>query len=180
MTVAGGTPNYNYLWNTAPPQSSSTASNLPAGTYVVTVTDAHGCTTTAQATISQPPSSLTAGISSQTNVSCFGLNDGSATVTAAGGTPIYSYFWNTAPPQSSATASNLPAGTYVVTVTDAHGCTTTAQATITQPPASLTAAISSQTNVSCFGLNDGSATVTAAGGTPIYSRSEEHTSELQS
>src|ERR1035438_1145519 len=133
VTVAGGTTNYSYLWNTAPPQSGSTANNLPAGTYVVTVTDAHGCRKTDQATITQPPASLTADISAQTNVSCFGLNNGSASVTIAGGTLNYSYLWNTAPPQSSSTANNLPAGTYVVTVTDAHGCTTTAQATITQP-----------------------------------------------
>jgi hypothetical protein len=168
VTVTGGTPSYSYIWSTSPVQTTSTATTLMAGTYTVTVTDSHGCTTTTSASITQPAAPLSAGISAQTNVSCFGGNNGAATVTATGGTPAYSYMWSTSPAQTTSTATTLMAGTYTVTVTDSHGCTTTTSASITQPAAPLSAGISAQTNVSCFGGNDGAATVTATGGTPGY------------
>ena len=167
-SAAGGTAPYTFSWNTSPVQIGATASNLAAGTYTVTVTDTKGCTTTAQATITQPQAALAAQISAQTNVSCFGNTTGSATVTPGGGTSPYTFSWSTNPVQTGATATNLTAGTYSVTVTDASGCTTNAHATITQPAAALSASISGQTNVSCFGNGTGSATASAAGGTAPY------------
>ncbi len=74
---------------------------------------------------------LSAGISAQTNVSHYGFNDGSVTVSASGGTTAYTYLWNNG--QTASVASGLTAGTYTVTVTDAHSCNTTATAVITQP-----------------------------------------------
>ena len=68
--------------------------------------------------------------------------------------------------QTTATANGLSAGNYVVTVTDNKGCVTTANVTIGQPAAALSASISSQTDVACFGQATGSATVNVAGGTP--------------
>ncbi|UBM58800.1 hypothetical protein LAG90_18545 [Marinilongibacter aquaticus] len=167
VSAGGGTPGYSYSW--APSGgSAATASGLAAGTYTVTVTDDNGCTKTASATITQPPA-LTATISSVTNIECNGASSGAATVSAGGGTPGYSYSW--APSGgSAATASGLAAGTYTVTVTDDNGCTKTASATITQPPA-LTATISSVTNIECNGASSGAATVSAGGGTPGYSYS---------
>jgi gliding motility-associated-like protein len=171
VTAAGGTAPYTYSWNTIPVQTASTASNLMAGTYTVTVTDANGCTKTASVTITQPSAPLTANMTSQINVACLGNSTGSATVIAAGGTPPYSYSWNSAPAQTAATANNLPAGTYTVTITDINSCVQNAQATITQPTAALTASISSVSNVSCFGNSTGSAIVTPAGGTAPYTYS---------
>jgi hypothetical protein len=108
---------------------------------------------------------LTAQIDSQVNVLCFGQNTGSATASASGGNgSSYSYSWNTTPPQTGATANNLGAGTYIVTVTDANNCTAQTSVTITQPAALLTAQIDSQVNVLCFGQNTGSATASASGG----------------
>jgi hypothetical protein len=101
----------------------------------------------------------------QTNVSCNDGNDGSATVTASGGTRPYSYSWAPSGGNDS-TATALAAGSYTVTVTDISGCTATRTFTITEPPA-LTAS-SSQTDASCSGSCDGSATVTPSGGTPGY------------
>ncbi|WP_199885704.1 SprB repeat-containing protein, partial [Flavobacterium bizetiae] len=112
-------------WNTSPIQTSATANNLIAGTYIVTVTDAKGCTDTEQITITEPEIALTAAIKTDTNVNCKGDATGSATASATGGTGTYSYSWNTSPIQTSATANNLIAGTYIVTVTDAKGCTDT-------------------------------------------------------
>lgn len=95
-------------------------SNLPAGTYTLTVTDS--CSSQSNSvTIDHPASALTA-TKSQTNASCGGTATGSATVEISGGTAPYTYSWNTTPEQTSATANNLPAGNYTVTITDAKGC----------------------------------------------------------
>ncbi|MEW6470233.1 MAG: T9SS type A sorting domain-containing protein [Bacteroidota bacterium] len=162
VSVSGGTAPYTYSW--APSGgTNATASGLSAGTYTCTVTDAGSCTITQTLTITQPPA-LSATLT-QTNVSCNGGSNGSATVTPAGGTPAYAYNW--APSGgTAATASGLAAGTYTCTVTDANGCTLAQAVTITQPPAM--SATSSQVNASCNGSSDGSATVTPNGGTPAY------------
>ncbi len=169
VSAGGGSTNYSYNWNTSPAQTSASATGLSASSYTVTVTDANSCTKTTSAIISQP-SVITTSISGQTNVSCNGGNNGTATVTAGGGTTGYTYAWNTSPSQGSATATALSASTYIVTVTDAAGCTKTASAIITQP-AILAATISSQTNVSCNGGTNGQATASGTGGTTAYSYS---------
>ncbi|MBX7093075.1 MAG: PKD domain-containing protein [Flavobacteriales bacterium] len=170
VTAAGGTAPYMYNWSPAPGsgQGTANAGSLTAGTYTVTVTDNKGCTATASVTITQP-TALTATMGTPTMVSCNGGNNGSVSVTAAGGSAPYTYNWSPAPGagQGTAAASSLTAGTYTVTITDNTGCTTTASATITQP-AVLTATMGAPTMVSCNGGNNGSVSVTAAGGTAPY------------
>lgn len=79
----------------------------------------------------QPAASITAS----NNITCFGGNNGSATVTATGGSS-YSYSWNSSPVQTTATATNLIAGSYTVTVTNSNStCPATASVTLTQPTA---------------------------------------------
>ncbi|CAH8285920.1 putative secreted protein (Por secretion system target) [Mariniflexile fucanivorans] len=168
--ATGGTGAKTYNWTPGNPVGDGTTSvtGLTAGTWTCTVTDANGCTTTQSFTVTQP-SALVATASSQTNLACNGGSDGSATVSASGGTPSYTYSW--APSGGTgATASGLSAGTYTVTVTDANGCIATRSFTITQPTA-LVATASSQTNLSCNGGSDGSATVSASGGIPSYTYS---------
>jgi len=162
----GGTNPYVYLWNPSA-QTNATATGLSAGNYTVTVTDTHGCTTTASATITQPLQALSASTTIVANVSCNGGSNGSTSVLASGGTSPYLYFWNPSA-QTNAIATGLSAGTYTVTVTDAHGCTTTANATITQPLQALSASATIVTNVSCNGGSNGSASVLANGGTSPY------------
>ncbi|HKX85339.1 MAG TPA: hypothetical protein VJL37_01615, partial [Flavobacterium sp.] len=122
-------------------------------------------TNTNQATLTISTINTSAG--SQTNVTCNGGNNGSASITPSGGIAPYTYSWSPSGGTGS-TASGLTANSYTVTVTDNIGCTATRNFTITQPPAlSITAA--SQTNVACFGGNTGAASVnTATGGTPGY------------
>lgn len=118
---AGGTQPYTFAWDSAAGnQSTSTASNLCPGTYTVLVTDANGCTTTNAATVTQP-NALTIN-SSSVSTSCQACTDGSATAMVAGGTPSYTYQWSPSG-QTTQTATNLAAGSYTVTVTDAQGCT---------------------------------------------------------
>src|SRR5215831_10279678 len=128
-------PVYSYRRNSSPAETWVTPTGLSAGTYVVTVTDSKNCQTTASVTIGQPTAGLAATICSQADVACFGQATGSATVSATGGTPVYSYSWNTIPAQTGVTATGLSAGTYVVTVTDSKNCQTTASVTIGQPAA---------------------------------------------
>ncbi len=105
--------------------------------------------------------------SSQTNVSCNGGSNGSATLNAAGGIAPYNYSW--APSGGTgATATGLAAGVYTVTVTDAISCSTTKTYTITQPTALVVNAVS-QTNIACNGGSNGAASVSASGGTTAYS-----------
>jgi gliding motility-associated-like protein len=163
VTPGGGTGAYTYSW--APSGGSgATASNLTAGNYTVTVTDANGCTVTAAAVVTSS-GGVTANISASTNINCNGGSNGSATVTAGGGTPAYTYLWNPSA-ETTQTATGLTAGSYTVTVTDANGCTATASVTLTQPPA-LTAT-TTLVNVKCFGASTGSITVTPGGGIPAY------------
>jgi len=164
VTPTGGTTPYSYNWLPSG-GTNPVATNLAAGTYSVLVTNGSCGTDTAMVTITQPPA-LTASISS-TNPTCTG-NNGSATVTPSGGTPTYFYNW--APSGgTNATANNLGAGTYTVTITDFNGCQTTQSVTLTQPTGiSVTA---SQTNPQCNGANTGTATVNASGGTAPYTYS---------
>ncbi|MCX6311842.1 MAG: choice-of-anchor L domain-containing protein [Bacteroidetes bacterium] len=171
VSPSGGTPSYTYSWNTIPIQSTATATNLGSGTYTVTIQDANNCNGTKTVSITQPTAALSGSITAQTNVLCRGNNTGSATVTATGGTGVYTYSWNTLPVQTTATANNLAAGNYVVTIHDANNCTANVPVTINQPASSISASVTSQINVLCFGNNSGSATVTASGGSPGYTYS---------
>jgi hypothetical protein len=162
VSVSGGTPGYTYSW--APSGgTAATAGGLTAGSYTCTITDANGCIITQSVSITEPsPLSVT---SSQTNVSCNGGSDGTGTVSVSGGTPGYTYSW--APSGStSATATGLSLGSNICTITDANGCIITQSVIITEPAAlSVT---STQTNVSCNGGSNGTATVNVSGGTPGY------------
>ena len=167
VNAGGGTPTYTYAWAPSGGNANS-ASGLSAATYTVTITDLNGCTTTTTAIIAEP-AVVTAVLAGSTNVSCNGAADGTASVTAGGGIPGYTYSW--APSGGNASnASALGAGTYTVTVTDANGCTNTTTAVITEPTL-LTSAVTATTNVSCNGLADGSGTVAGNGGTVNYTYS---------
>jgi gliding motility-associated-like protein len=161
----GGTPPYSYLWDDPAMQTTQTATGLPAGTYTVTVTDANGCTATNTITLTDP--NLAVGVWINNMVSCFGGSDGSATASASGGTPPYSYLWNDPLNQTTPTATGLQAGTYTVTVTDFTGIMATASVTITEPSEIIVTV--THINPTVIGASDGSATATVTGGTPPYS-----------
>src|SRR5205823_6381414 len=175
VTVAGsgGTSPYTYAIDGTTFGASDTFSSLGAGSYTITVKDANGCTTTQPVTITQPAAALGSSISSQTNVGCFGSSTGSVTVAGSGGTSPYTYAIDGTTFGASGTFSSLAAGSYTVTVKDAHGCTTTQAVTITQPASAVSASISSQTNVACFGGSTGSVTVAGSGGTSPYTFSKD-------
>ncbi len=165
VTATGGTGPYTYSWSPSGGTGPS-ASGLAAGTYTVTVTDATGCPGTVIVTITQP--AAVTGTTTFTPSSCSG-NTGSATVTPTGGTPGYTYSWSPSG-GTGASATNLAPGPYTITITDANGCTGTANVTVgtTSGP---TATLQSSTNILCNGASTGAATVSVTGGNPGYTYS---------
>ena len=159
---------YSYLWDDPSAQNTASATNLAAGSYSVTVTDDNGCNTNDNVTISEPDQLFAIPLLVN-HVSCNGLSDGSATSIGVGGTVAadYTYLWDDPTAQATATATNLAAGTYTITITDDNGCSADSTIDITQPNA-LTATHTIDAQVSCFGLSDGQATVTPSGGTNPY------------
>ncbi len=165
VIASGGTLPYTYSWNTNPVRTTAAVNGLSAGTYTVTVRDDNQCEKTLDFEISEPPAlELTQG--SITHVSCNGGSNGSATVNVTGGTPNYSYSWNTVPVQTTATATGLIAGTYIVTVMDDNTCTKTLPFTISEP--AILDATTSSTDALCNGSATGTATVTPSGGSSTY------------
>jgi len=164
-TASGGVGPYTYLWSDPAGQTTQTATGLCASTYTVTVTDANGCTQQQSVTITGP-NGLTSSVTSSTNVLCFGQCNGTATVTATGGTAPYTYQWNDPSNQTTQTATGLCAGTYGVTVTDANGCVSVSSVVITQP--ALLVATTTANDVTCFGSCDATASVFVTGGTAPY------------
>lgn len=164
VVAQNGTPTYTYLWSDATSQTTSTANNLIAGIYTVTVTDNNNCTTTNTVNILEPQNPLTSVISG-TNTSCFGSNDGTATITASGGTTPYTYNWSNGNTTSNNT--NLLANTYNITITDANNCTSTNSITISQP--TLITSSYTSTSLGCAGANNGNISLNVLGGTPNYS-----------
>ncbi len=166
VVVSGGTPPYLYNIAGGPYVSTSLFPNQPAGVQVVSVKDANNCITT-QTAVVIPTTAFSASVTSINNVSCFGINDGSATASPIGGIGgPYSYSW-TPSGQSSLTAINLSPGTHTVTITNFGGCTATTTVNITQP-SPLTAIVNAN-NVRCFGTNTGTVSVAGTGGNAPYS-----------
>ncbi|MBN2779342.1 MAG: gliding motility-associated C-terminal domain-containing protein, partial [Bacteroidales bacterium] len=163
--VSGGTPPYTYIWDDDLNSTTSYITNLEAGDYNVTITDNNGCSETTGVTISQPDE-IVSVISSSTDVSCNGENNGSATVSVSGGTEPYTFLWNNPSQTPISTANHLSAGDYQVTITDANGCSTTSSATIAEPTAITST--TNHTDVVCT-HSLGSASILVNGGVSPYS-----------
>ena len=127
---SGGNGSFTYAWSGGCTQAA--CNNVCAGTYTLTATDGVGCTATGTTTVTQPSALTVTNTSS--NVSCFGVCDGTASVTAGGGTAPYAYAWSPSG-GAAANATALCAGSYTCTVTDANSCTIKTSVTITQPTA---------------------------------------------
>jgi len=128
----GGTPPFTYNW-TPGNMTTQAVSNVCAGTYYVTVTDANGQTVLDTATVTQP-AAVGNTFPSVTSPTCAGATNGTATAQGSSGTPPYTYIWNTTPPQNTVTATGLTGGNYIVTVTDSNGCSITDTILVLQPP----------------------------------------------
>jgi hypothetical protein len=161
-TIEGNTANFN---------------TIADGDYQVTATDSGGIDSNTITVNFKQPEAITL-TPSQTNVNCNEGSDGTASVEAKGGTGLYTYIWKkgtVAVGTNSPTIGGLQLGDYTVEVrddnysaTDTTHCVASASFTITQPTKELTIASSSKTDITGFGLKNGTITVTVEGGTPNY------------
>ncbi|MBB1194814.1 hypothetical protein DNC80_14180, partial [Flavobacterium sp. SOK18b] len=173
-TPTGGAGGYTYNWTPGNPTGDGTTSvtGLTAGIWTCTVTDANGCTRAQNFTVTQP-TAISVTPASQTNIACNGGSTGAAAINIpTGGAGGYTYNWTPGTPTGDGTPSvtGLTAGTWTCTVTDANSCTTAVNFVITQPTA-ISTATAAQTNVSCNGGSNGSASVTPSGGAGGYTYS---------
>ncbi len=113
-----------------------------------------------------PPVECHTVSTNQTNVDCFGGNDGTATVVIDGGTAPFQIQWSNGSNQLN--INNLTAGNYTVTVTDANDCVATEAAMVIQPTAPLNINLIG-TNATSQDATDGRITANVSGGTPPYS-----------
>ena len=159
---------------------SYTFSELPAGSYLVTVKDANGSKKTITKEIFGPdkPLSFISEISNyeEFNISCPGANDGFIKLTTSGGggssnQSKYFYSWTTSDgdglsPEAK-DQSNLGPGTYTVTITDINECSITESFTLVEPSL-LNYNLDSLKNITCNGDDDGEINITITGGTGNY------------
>jgi hypothetical protein len=167
VSASGGTTAYQYNISGGAYTSSNVFKTLSAGTYTVGVKDKNGCTKSISVVISEPANALVVSVNSKVDVDCKGNSTGSITVGGSGGTPSYSFNINGGTYGSSSTFSGLVAGSYTMGIKDANGCTSSTVVSISEPTASLNGS-TTQVNVSCNGLSDGSIALTPSGGTTIY------------
>jgi len=163
LTVSGGTPGYTFSWSNG--ATTEDISGINGGTYTVTLTDTNGCISTLEKTVYEPTVLSTSIVG--TDITCNGAGNGSANLTALGGTTPYTYLWsNTATTED---ISTLSSGTYYVTVTDSNSCTAYDTVIISEPVVLSLGVVG--TDISCNGGNDGQANLTVTGGTLAYSYS---------
>lgn len=162
VSVSGGITPYSYSWDSPTAQNNATATGLPAGNYTVVVTDSSGCTDTSAVSVGYQDSAD--AILVITPISCNGECDGDLTATYPNGDPLTSYNWSTK--ETTVEIDSLCPDTFTVTVYDSLNCPATLTTILTDP-----AVISSTTvkkDEEFCNDNEGSITVTAAGGTTPY------------
>jgi hypothetical protein len=152
INISGGTPPFVEDWAGYNPNA------LAQGIYSFTITDDNGCVFSDSITIIEPDSLYYTTTSN--NISCFGLSDGNATINISGGVAPYSQNWGASDPLA------LSVGMHYYTISDTNGCSLNDSIFITEPT-ELLVSISS-TNITCYGGNNGTATLSVSGGTPSY------------
>lgn len=161
VSPEGGNGGYTVNWSTG--QNSNEISDLSAGDYSVSIVDALGCTIEESFEITQSEA-LAIALDIE-DVSCFGLNNGSVLATVNGGTGNISYAWSNGGTDTS--IQSLAPGEYSITATDETGCEGTAEFTIDEPE--VLEVVVFKTDISCFGMADGTATASTSGGNGDFS-----------
>ncbi len=161
----GGDGPFTYSLNGSS-NNTGTFSGLSSGMYLVQVIDSKGCINTCTAVIEEPDQ-LACSISSMSNVTCAGEQDGSVTIGIEGGTAPITYKLENEI-NTTGVFNNLRGGTYLITATDASGCISICEVDINEN-SSISANIMSSSDVTCFGENDGSFTAFVSGGSGVYS-----------
>lgn len=161
LSATGATPPYNFVWSDG--ATTQNRSNLTAGTYTVTATDAGTCSASISVSITEP-NAFSVSIA-HTNVYCNGGNTGTMTLSPSGGTMPYTFFWSDG--DTSQNRNFVTAGAYAVTVSDLNNCTFSISTTITEP--SSLSVVETHSNVQCSNTNTGSIVLAVNGGATPYS-----------
>lgn len=167
VTATGGTGKYTYQWDNG--EAVAKAVSLNAGKHVVTVTDANGCTATAEINVTENILPITVKITQDKKILCAGQTNASLVSSISGGKPPYVYSWKSSVSSFSGNGesiSNLGAGKYVLSVTDASNLSGTAEITIPEPKP-LELSIEEMTPASTNNA-DGKVILRANGGTAQY------------
>jgi hypothetical protein len=151
LSLTGGTPPYSYQWNNG--EASASLAGLYAGTYIVQVTDATGCTKT-QSFVVTEDSDLSISLTPNL-LQCHQEGQGEITSVVSGGTAPYTYIWSNG--DTTPNLSNVNSGRYLLTVTDTNGCSATASTYINIPKLMLSTGV---INPTCNGGSDGEVSVT--------------------
>jgi PKD repeat protein len=185
-TVSGGEGGYTYLWDNEGTLDDATKANpvaKPAVStlYTVTVTDANGCTTTAQVQVNVAPDLTVTATADDEIIGTCPTSVANLTATGAGGELLtsgdYTYNWTPAAGLNytnvkSPVAKPAATTTYTVTITDRNGCTASDQITITvMPPIALTTTpvvYNGGYNITCNGESDGAIDLDVTGGEAPY------------
>ncbi|MCV6630862.1 MAG: T9SS type A sorting domain-containing protein, partial [Flavobacteriaceae bacterium] len=167
INTTNGEAPFTYTWSDNG-ATTATRSDLAAGTYTITVTDAIGNSVIQTVTITQPEA-LTADISEDQTV--YGAGSEQACVTIAvsnvqGGTAPYSYAWSNGATTATTEVCPTASTTYTVTVTDANGCTLENTVNVEVTPLVISEAIT--TAASCKDATDGTASLSVSGGAAPY------------
>lgn len=161
LDVIDGTAPFTYVWDDGSTEAGIT--DLCAGFYTVTVTDADGCTVSETFEITEPEELL--ANAGSTNETAPDANDGTAWAAPSGGVPPYTYEWSTG--DTDSLIMNLASGDYTVTVTDANTCSVEATVTVEAAPCTL-AVDGAVTDLTCFESCDGSIVLEITGGTDPF------------
>lgn len=164
LETTGGNGNYTYTLG-GDVNTTGLFGNLGPGTYEPLVEDDNGCEMTMMVVINNG-TGITATIVNQTNIDCFGNQNGEIEVAGGNGSAPYEYRIG-ADVNATGVFSDLAAGTYSMLIADETGCTVSQTFTITEAT-ELTATLVEMTNPNCFGENDGSFQIAANGGTAGY------------
>ena len=166
IVASGGTAPYGYSWSNG--ATTATIGMLTAGEYCVTTTDDLGCTAESCIDVTggtaQPCPDIIVEVLG-TDAACFGGTGGSASITYMGGTEPFTVIWSDG--QTEDNVSDLAAGTYTVTVSDANDCSSETSVEISQPSA-ISISATTQSNESATGASDGQISVSINGGTMPY------------
>jgi subtilisin-like proprotein convertase family protein len=160
ISVAGDYPPYTFLWSNG--ATTEDLSAIGAGTYEVFVTNANGCTDSAEFILNNI-SSLNIS-TSITSVTCAGGNNGAIAITTSGGTAPYTYSWSNGAVIED--LSSITANTYTVTITDDNGCIYSEDLVVNTLP-SMVIVANNVTNEAC-GTSNGSIDISVSGGSGSY------------
>ncbi|MEI2759116.1 MAG: gliding motility-associated C-terminal domain-containing protein [Bacteroidia bacterium] len=161
INAQGGNGTLLFSLNGGPLSQQTYFGSLPAGTHQLQVRDAMMCSKNIFAQINTISGPTIDSVITQ-NLNCFGINSGTISILASGGTGVLGYSINNQPFISNANFNQLAAGTYHVTVTDSAGCLVSGFVQLTTP--STIQVNTTVSNPAC-GQNNGSITVQLAGGT---------------